>query len=527
MAAARRQRATRLHSELLRSTATNRAQDPKLQLAFVSRPWKSLDGNPNVWRQVLDCLVEDDSLHDLESALARIITSQFPDVAHRRNVARRAFWDVKGIESKPDAEKLPEFWLSVEQARLIHVSGIRKVLACEAAIGALQTTSSDCVYIGWPRHLVDAVGMRIAASADTIERLRGWLTPRHRTIHPLAVSLLHAARAEWQRSIPHLLGLWKQPLNLAGAFLDGAIFEFANFARGELSAASLMNSRFANAILEKATARNTRFDRADLSSAHLKGLKALDASFVAADLTNSFGKNSQFDRSDFSNARLIETRLRSCSFRGANFSSAILHRADLQYGNFHMAHLNEAEFHGADLTGANLAGLDLTVANFEDACFRVAELNHCNMEGMELPDADFESACLSSAIMTGSVMPRANFARAKMLGARLAEVDWESANLSGADLTGATFHMGSSRSGLVGSTIASYGSKTGFYTDDFNEQDFKSPEEIRKANLRGADLRGAILCGVDFYLVDLRDALYDADQEEQLVRTGAILSCRV
>ena len=68
-----------------------------------------------------------------------------------------------------------------------------------------------------------------------------------------------------------------------------------------------------------------------------------------------------------------------------------------------------------------------------------------------------------------------------------------------------------------------YGSRTGFYTDELHEQDFKSPEEIRKANLRGADLRGAKIDNVDFYLVDLRDALYDPEQEDQLRRTGAIL----
>jgi hypothetical protein len=52
----------------------------------------------------------------------------------------------------------------------------------------------------------------------------------------------------------------------------------------------------------------------------------------------------------------------------------------------------------------------------------------------------------------------------------------------------------------VGSPIACEGSRTGFYTDDFEEQTFKSPEEIRKANLCNADLRGAKLDGVDFYL---------------------------
>jgi uncharacterized protein YjbI with pentapeptide repeats len=108
----------------------------------------------------------------------------------------------------------------------------------------------------------------------------------------------------------------------------------------------------------------------------------------------------------------------------------------------------------------------------------------------------------------------------------LAEIDWERADLRGADLTHCTFHLGSSRSGLVGSPIASEGSRTGFYTDEYHEQDFKAPEEIRKANLRGADLRGAELGDVDFYLVDLRDAIYTSEQENHFRRSGAILETR-
>ncbi|HQU46892.1 MAG TPA: pentapeptide repeat-containing protein, partial [Pirellulales bacterium] len=66
-----------------------------------------------------------------------------------------------------------------------------------------------------------------------------------------------------------------------------------------------------------------------------------------------------------------------------------------------------------------------------------------------------------------------------------------------------------------------------FYTDDFLEQDFKSPEEIRKADLRGADLRGAIVHEADFYLVDLRGARYTPDQADHFRRCGAILVDRV
>jgi hypothetical protein len=44
---------------------------------------------------------------------------------------------------------------------------------------------------------------------------------------------------------------------------------------------------------------------------------------------------------------------------------------------------------------------------------------------------------------------------------------------------------------------------------------------------RGADLRDARIDHVDFYLVDLRDALYDPDQADHFRRSGAILEARV
>ena len=120
-------------------------------------------------------------------------------------------------------------------------------------------------------------------------------------------------------------------------------------------------------------------------------------------------------------------------------------------------------------------------------------------------------------------MPRANFQGASLLGARLADIDWEGANLREADLRQCTFHLGSTRSGLVGSPLAGEGSRTGFYSDDFDDQTYRAPEEIRKANLRGADLRDARINGTDFYLVDLRDAQYTQRQAEHFRRCGAIL----
>jgi uncharacterized protein YjbI with pentapeptide repeats len=168
-----------------------------------------------------------------------------------------------------------------------------------------------------------------------------------------------------------------------------------------------------------------------------------------------------------------------------------------------------------------LPRLDLHAANLRGANLSRTDLSHCDLEFAELPDARFRWAILAEALMTGSAMPRGDFREANLTNAKLADINWECADLRGADLRGATFHMGSSRSGLVGSPYAGHGSKTGFYTDSYDEQHYMAPEEIRKANLCGADLRGAKITGVDFYLVDLRGAKYDAAQAEHFRQSSS------
>src|SRR5206468_297674 len=165
-------------------------------------------------------------------------------------------------------------------------------------------------------------------------------------------------------------------------------------------------------------------------------------------------------------------------------------------------------------------------ARWSEVNFSRAEMSGCDLEDLEITGAVFHGALLRGALLTGTRMPDADFRNADLSNTGLADVEWEGADLRGANLSGASFHLGSSRSGLVGSPLACEGSRTGFYTDDFDEQSFKAPEEIRKANLCGADLRGATIGDVDFYLVDLRGALFDRDQAAHLRRCGAILRDR-
>jgi len=185
-----------------------------------------------------------------------------------------------------------------------------------------------------------------------------------------------------------------------------------------------------------------------------------------------------------------------------------------------------ADFTGTNLEGADLREVDLRSALLDRTRLVGADMRDCDLEGLRLVNVEFRDAGLAQALFSGSKAEGCSFRKATLRGAGLADVQWEGVDLRGADLHGAVFHLGSSRSGLVGSPLASEGTRTGFYTDEFDQQSFCPPEQIRKANLCGADLRGAKVDGVDFYLVDLRGAKYDADQLEHFRKCGAILSER-
>ena len=413
--------------------------------------------------------------------------------------------------------------LSVEQEKLFHIPAIVSILSTTGAWHELQQFLGHACRKMWPRHLIEEVAPYLRESIEVQDKLRQWLTPRNRLAHPLAVSFLHAAARPWHDLPTRFFNLFPTSFNLEEAILDGDDCSEMKLMGCQMKFGSFSDVRFVSTDLRHAKASHARFNRAHCRNAKLSRFDATGSSFIGADLTNARGSRVILDRTDLSGADLSNAQFMKASFRDSSLQGTKFCHAELMKCNFIGADLKGADFTGANLEGACLWSTDLSVADFSRASFQRAKLNQCKFEGMELPDADFYAAALNGALFTESIMPRANFSAADLKGARLAHIEWEFANLQGADLTGATFHMGSTRSGLVGSSIPMYGSRTGFYTDEYHEQDFKAPEEIRKANLCGADLRGAVIDGVDFYLVDLRDALFDPGQEDQLRRTGAIL----
>lgn len=406
--------------------------------------------------------------------------------------------------------------LAERDLRLLRTPQVRRMLAADALVQRLAVKTE-----GWwldthlPIGLVEECGRMARSEPRALARLEHLARVR-RGAAPMAASILHASGTGWRpdgRAIFPLSGAYLARARWPKLVLPGAILEEAN-----LAGAVLVDS-----ILDGATLSRASLSGADLSGASLRHVYAPEARLYGAHLSRVAAECAVLIRADLRKAVVESAELRAASLKGADLRGARLRQAVLRSARLQEAQLDGADFGDADLTDADLCGLDLTAANFSGARFVVADLRNCNLEGMNLAGCRFDRADLSGALMTASVLHGAGLRRAKLRGAGLGEVDWEGADLRGADLRGACFHMGSSRSGLLFGAPPGEGSRTGFYTDEYYDQIYRAPEEIRKANLRGADLRGARIDGVDFYLVDLRGARFTADQAAYFRRCGAIL----
>jgi uncharacterized protein YjbI with pentapeptide repeats/energy-coupling factor transporter ATP-binding protein EcfA2 len=470
-----------------------------------------LDGIPELWAVLLDRMASDASIGDVRTALRREFAERLdgrPDLRERiedfclEAIGRNSNSVLELPVSELPGAEADDGRLAIDLARLVRHRPMALLVAADrlaAFIGSGLLPRDPARRLLIP--LVRETARRLAGNVQAIQHLIDWLSRSScQPVHPLAASLLHAMTPGWHPE-PDCLP------RLEGAYLEGVAWSGLSLVKVDVRGADLRGADLSAANLEDAQADGAYLLRADLHGASLTRLRADWAHLCGADLRWVTADLARFCRANLT---------------GASFIEANLWKADLR-----AAKIEDANFTGANLEDASLSGLKLRLARFDGARFGGADLRECDLEEMKLPDADFHAADLRGALLTGSRMPGANFLGADLRDAGLAEVDWPGACLRDADLRGATFHLGSSRNGLVGSTIACEGSRTGFYTDDYHDQDIKPAEEIRKANLRGADLSGAKIDDVDFYLVDLRDAQYTEEQAEHFRRCRAILDDRI
>jgi uncharacterized protein YjbI with pentapeptide repeats/energy-coupling factor transporter ATP-binding protein EcfA2 len=479
---------------------------------------------PELWRVVLDEMAADESVNGVRQALRCFVARQVasPEVEQAiRLGCLRLLLPAGSIPHRPE-----DMQPACPQAlwRLLRHEAIRLLLAAEQIVADLRERL-ECSYLyhHLPRALVRETAARAATVPEAVEYLHklaaGPAAGVPAQLQPMAASILHATDTGWVPSGEHM--------NLYGAYLQQAAWPYVRMPDANLEHADLSGAYLHEAVLDRAAALHIDLTQARLPGASLKAFRAAGANLVGADLSLVKASKAVFNRAAFTGANLESAVLTGAVLTEADLTGACLVDADLSGACLEGAEITDADFTAANLELASLRGLCLRKGTFTGARFAGANLTGCDLEYLQLPAADFRIADLTGAYLTASWMPEANFENACLRGAGLADVNWAGACLRGADLTGASFHAGSSRSGLIFSPIACEGSRTGFYTDDSDEQYFKCPEEVRKANLCGADLRGAVLTDVDFYLVDLRGALFDPEQEQHLRRCRAILEARV
>jgi uncharacterized protein YjbI with pentapeptide repeats len=477
-----------------------------------------LFGSPHLWRIVLDEMASDESVPDTSVALCRAIDRMLSDDAAITCAGRLAMWQVcKHPQfAKP---KLPDIHLSV--LPLLEHRVVQLLLACEQIVWRLSM-SVECEELAetMPPDVIDEIARRARHRPAVLQRLDELSNcKRHVEQQAMTMSALVAADPSWRpKRKPELLIYARLcGAQWAGVDLRGTTMRAADFSRADLS----------TAMLSGASANQTVFSRAKLRDAMLLSLHATEADFTAADLRDANLDSAELHRANFQRADLRGAQLREAQLFGAKLNGAKLAGAQARASAWDWAQLEDADLREVNFSHANLAGVDLTRAELNGASFFDANLCGAKLEGVEMVAPCFRQANLTQADLTGSSLRHGDFRNADLREAGLADIDWEGADLRGADFSNASFHLGSSRSGLVGSTLACEGSKTGFYTDEFDEQDFKAPEEIRKANLRGANLIGAIVDRTDWYLVDLRGAKYSREQAQHFAHCGAILRSRV
>ena len=502
--------------------ANHRAQCGSVLRRLLTDRWRSnLVGSPQLLAAVLDKMAGDESLTDAQETLRKIAWDAVPDsIRLTESGVWSALTGKKEYEfaGKIDLWALPEF---ASRGKLWRHEAVQRVFAAQWIVERLSAGFvPEAMNNMSAAAIITEIASAIRSRPEAIEKLERIIRDdRKNNAVPMAASVLLRVDPNWRppNGPLNLLGAnlrsarwWN--IDLCAATLAGADLTDADLSSADLTAVDATNACLARANLRRTGLQRAQLSGADLNSTNLSYAHGMVANLNLADLRDSNLTGSNFQSATFDHAKLENAKCARVNFGDARFTATVVDGCDFRNASFRAARLRHLRMGHADWTNAS---------------FHKADVIECNLEGLTLPDADFSESDLTGSLFTGTYIPRGNFRDAILRDAGLAEIDWEYACLLNADLTHASFHLGSTRSGKVASITPSEGSKTGFYTDEYHEQDFKSPEEIRKASLWGADLRNAIVHSTDFYLVDLRRALYSESQAVWFARCGAILVSRV
>ena len=301
----------------------------------------------------------------------------------------------------------------------------------------------------------------------------------------------------------HWIGASVKSLDTSHGKFDQCIVERCSIEDWKAIEYSLLSVSFRNCDLHRFTLENSWIAQAEFHSCNLSGCDMTNTELNGVELTDC-----EMSHGWFTSCKMTDVSMQRCKLTLSRGVHSVLKRLTIRYCTF---------------DGANWSGVDFRKCVLENVSFKAANLEHSNLDELDLLGCQFAKAKMEACSMTGTRLRNASLADARLRFAKLGYVDWQGCNLRNADLSGCLFHLGGSRSGLVGSPYPSHGTRTGFYRDDLEELIFKDPQDVCRARIVQCDLTGAKIQDVDFYLVDLRGSIVSASQRDQILSTGGII----
>jgi len=475
-------------------------------------------GSPQVWSLILEEMVHDSSIRCIESALLKIATKSFPS-EHFEAVKSICLMRALGEPITELNQFVVETKLDASSRALLRHSGVRLVLAAEK-IHADFENERPVSQLGtkWCDRLIELVANRIknANHPQVLQHLNEIANSPADQESSMAASLLIRWDRNWRPTI-------SQELLLCDAELKNAQWRGLNFDKVILNNSNLYQADLSGSKWSKTTASAVNGQQANFSDSVLDDCQLSKAVFSGASFRDVIAKKTNFSEAVLNRCDFRNSKCENSDFSNADLTSANLDGSDMTGCLFYRCRMGDARFAGAVLDFCNFFNVDLRNCDFQVASCICASFVHSNFEDMSIRDLNLNGSDFRSAILSGTKLRDCQLLGAKFADAKLADIDWENCDLRDASFDGCHFHMGSTRCGLVDSPYPSHGTRTGYYTDEFDEQYFRRPEEMRKANMSGCDLRGAQVEHADFYLVDLRGARFENHQRDHFQKCRAIL----
>ena len=496
------------------------------------------NGTPAIWTPVLTTMANTESVRNIREALSLFLAESLkdPEIADlAKEVCTKYF--------RRPHKAATEFRALVPEADKRLVQAIAQKNVCFFIASEEFTTrirDDRCLSFlnqRLPDELLELIGQRIKGDSAAMQTLARIACQRFNRKTATAASLLTIADRTWRPKSSRCLSLndarlpqvdWQRIRLLRCECIrtdfSKALFQNAKFGRTKFWSTNFSDADLQESVFFKVDATETNFSIANLSKARFRKFNGVLCEFGGANMQGLDSPHSNLVDCNFWRANLADCNLSEGMFQGSDFTDANLTDSDFTNANMSSTQLNNTNATNANFRGATMSGVNLASANLAGATFAQTKLRLASLESQILIGNSFQEADLSEAFLTHSRMRNVDLSNANLQSARLAEIDWVDCALRNVDFSGSQFHLGSTRCGMVDSVYPSHGTRTGFYTDDYDDQYFKYPEEIRKANLSYCDLTGAKVWYADFYLVDLRGAKYTEDQEEHFRKCKAILN---